>query len=183
MQIPSPIRMRITLPMPVFTDPKLVVVCAARHIRVDFAVLAFWMPHSALFAMTIVFAHFLWSMVRSTWLQRCGKCGKAALGLAVVQRHRRHTHRCRVVVAPLAATLALAYFLWVSGHSGQFSPVCWRYPPPFVCAGNQGRDLACPQRAAFRAPRWIILWMFFTRPIESFLAAGWDWVSMLRSSV
>jgi uncharacterized membrane protein HdeD (DUF308 family) len=80
-----------------------------------FAVLAFWMPHSALFAMTIVFGAF--SLVNG------------AFNLVAAVRQMRQKQRWGwllfsgivgiltgvvVVVAPLAATLALAYFLWVS---------------------------------------------------------------------
>jgi hypothetical protein len=119
-----------------------------------FAVLAFWMPHSALFAMTIVFGAF--SLVNG------------AFNLVAAVRQMRQKQRWGwllfsgivgiltgvvVVVAPLAATLALAYFLWVAWHSGQFSPVCWRYPPPFVCAGKSRARSGLPSAGCFRAPR------------------------------
>jgi hypothetical protein len=120
-----------------------------------FAVLAFWMPHSALFAMTIVFGAF--SLVNG------------AFNLVAAVRQMRQKQRWGwllfsgivgiltgvvVVVAPLAATLALAYFLWAKrGILGNFHRYAGDIRRRSSAPGNQGRDLACPQRAAFRAPR------------------------------
>ena len=140
-----------------------------------FAVLAFWMPHSALFAMTIVFGAF--SLVNG------------AFNLVAAVRQMRQKQRWGwllfsgivgiltgvvVVVAPLAATLAVAYFLWVS-------VAFWA-----IFTGMLEISAAVRLRREIKGEIWlalsgllsvllgaIILWMFFTRPIESFLAAGW----------
>ncbi len=41
-----------------------------------------------------------------------------------------------VLVAPWVATIVLASFYGLAWASGRFSPVCWRYPPPFGCVGK-----------------------------------------------
>ncbi|MFX3545404.1 HdeD family acid-resistance protein [Ralstonia mannitolilytica] len=140
-----------------------------------FAVLAFWMPHSALFAMTIVFGAF--SLVNGVF------------NLVAAVRQIRQKERWGwllfsgivgiltgvvVVVAPVAATLALAYFLWAS-------VAFWA-----IFTGMLEISAAVRLRREIKGEIWlalsgllsvllgaIVLWMFFTRPIESFLAAGW----------
>jgi hypothetical protein len=102
-----------------------------------FAALAFWMPQSALLAMTIMFGAF--SLVNG------------AFNLFAAVRHIQKKERWGwllfsgivgiltgvvVLVAPWVATIVLASFYGLAWASGRFSPVCWRYPPPFGCVGK-----------------------------------------------
>lgn len=150
-----------------------------------FAVLAFWMPHSALFAMTIVFGAF--SLVNG------------AFNLVAAVRQMRQKQRWGwllfsgivgiltgvvVVVAPLAATLALAYFLWVS-------VAFWA-----IFTGMLEISAAVRLRREIKGEIWlalsgllsvllgaIILWMFLPARSNHFWPRAGYWVSMLRSSV
>ena len=75
-------------------------------------------------------------MARSTCLQRCAISRKRALGLAAVQRHCRHTYGRRRPGCSLGRHDSLGFFYGLAWASGRFSPVCWRYPPPFGCVGK-----------------------------------------------
>lgn len=140
-----------------------------------FAALAFWMPQSALFAMTIVFGAF--SLVNG------------AFNLAAAVRHIRQKERWGwllfsgivgvltgiiVVFAPLVATLVMASFLWTGvGFWAIFTGVL-----EISAAVRLRREIKGEIWLAFSgllsiALGAIVLWMFLTRPVESFLAAGW----------
>lgn len=144
-------------------------------LAIAFAVLAFWMPQSALLALTIVFGAFsfvngVFSLIAAVrkirakdrwgWLLFSGIVGIAA-GIVVV-------------ITPFVATVVLAWFLWVS-------VAIWA-----IVTGILEVSTALRLRREIKGEIWlvlsgllsivlgaIVLWMFFTRPIESFLAAGW----------
>ncbi|SLY20899.1 heat resistance membrane protein HdeD-GI [Klebsiella pneumoniae] len=131
-----------------------------------FAALAFWMPQSALLAMTIMFGAF--SLVNGAfnlfaavgWLLFSGIVG---ILTGVV-----------VLVAPWVATIVLASFLWASVGF-------WA-----IFTGVLEISAAVRLRREIKGEIWlalsgllsiilgaIVLWIFFTRPVESFVAAGW----------
>ena len=140
-----------------------------------FAALAFWMPQSALLAMTLVFGAFslvngafnLFAAVRHIqkkehwgWLLFSGIVG---ILTGVV-----------VLVAPWVATMVMASFLWASVGF-------WA-----IFTGVLEISAAVRLRQEIKGEIWlalsgllsiflgaIVLWIFFTRPVESFLAAGW----------
>lgn len=140
-----------------------------------FAVLAFWMPHSALFAMTIVFGAF--SLVNG------------AFNLVAAVRHIQKKERWGwllfsgivgiltgvvVLVAPWVAAMVMASFLWASVGF-------WA-----IFTGVLEISAAVRLRQEIKGEIWlafsgllsivlgaIVLWVFFSRPVESFLAAGW----------
>ena len=140
-----------------------------------FAALAFWMPQSALLAMTLVFGAFslvigafnLVAAVRHIqkkehwgWLLFSGIVG---ILTGVV-----------VLVAPWVATMVMASFLWASVGF-------WA-----IFTGVLEISAAVRLRQEIKGEIWlalsgllsiflgaIVLWIFFTRPVESFLAAGW----------
>ena len=140
-----------------------------------FAALAFWMPQSALLAMTLVFGAFslvngafnLFAAVRHIqkkehwgWLLFSGIVG---ILTGVV-----------VLVAPWVATMVMASFLWASVGF-------WA-----IFTGVLEISAAVRLRQEIKGEIWlalsgllsiilgaIVLWIFFSRPVESFLAAGW----------
>ena len=140
-----------------------------------FAALAFWMPQSALLAMTLVFGAFslvngafnLVAAVRHIqkkehwgWLLFSGIVGILTGGV--------------VLVAPWVATMVMASFLWASVGF-------WA-----IFTGVLEISAAVRLRQEIKGEIWlalsgllsiflgaIVLWIFFTRPVESFLAAGW----------
>lgn len=140
-----------------------------------FAALAFWMPQSALLAMTLVFGAF--SLVNG------------AFNLVAAVRHIQKKERWGwllfsgivgmltgvvVLVAPLVATMVMASFLWASVGF-------WA-----IFTGVLEISAAVRLRQEIKGEIWlafsgllsivlgaIVLWIFFTRPVESFLAAGW----------
>lgn len=140
-----------------------------------FAALAFWMPQSALLAMTIVFGAF--SLVNG------------AFNLVAAVRHIQKKERWGwllfsgivgiltgvvVLVAPWVATIVLASFLWASVGF-------WA-----IFTGVLEISAAVRLRQEIKGEIWlafsgllsivlgaIVLWIFFSRPVESFLAAGW----------
>ena len=140
-----------------------------------FAALAFWMPQSALLAMTLVFGAF--SLVNG------------AFNLVAAVRHIQKKERWGwllfsgivgiltgvvVLVAPWVATMVMASFLWASVGF-------WA-----IFTGVLEISAAVRLRQEIKGEIWlafsgllsivlgaIVLWVFFSRPVESFLAAGW----------
>ena len=140
-----------------------------------FAALAFWMPQSALLAMTLVFGAF--SLVNG------------AFNLVAAVRHIQKKEHWGwllfsgivgiltgvvVLVAPWVATMVMASFLWASVGF-------WA-----IFTGVLEISAAVRLRQEIKGEIWlalsgllsiilgaIVLWIFFTRPVESFLAAGW----------
>lgn len=140
-----------------------------------FAALAFWMPQSALLAMTLVFGAF--SLVNG------------AFNLVAAVRHIQKKERWGwllfsgivgiltgvvVLVAPWVATMVMASFLWASVGF-------WA-----IFTGVLEISAAVRLRQEIKGEIWlafsgllsivlgaIVLWIFFFRPVESFLAAGW----------
>jgi len=140
-----------------------------------FAALAFWMPQSALLAMTLVFGAF--SLVNG------------AFNLVAAVRHIQKKQRWGwllfsgivgiltgvvVLVAPWVATMVMASFLWASVGF-------WA-----IFTGVLEISAAVRLRQEIKGEIWlafsgllsivlgaIVLWIFFSRPVESFLAAGW----------
>jgi len=140
-----------------------------------FAALAFWMPQSALLAMTLVFGAF--SLVNG------------AFNLVAAMRHIQKKERWGwllfsgivgiltgvvVLVAPWVATMVMASFLWASVGF-------WA-----IFTGVLEISAAVRLRQEIKGEIWlafsgllsivlgaIVLWIFFSRPVESFLAAGW----------
>ncbi|UIP95879.1 heat resistance membrane protein HdeD-GI [Acinetobacter johnsonii] len=140
-----------------------------------FAALAFWMPQSALLAMALVFGAF--SLVNG------------AFNLVAAVRHIQKKERWGwllfsgivgiltgvvVLVAPWVATIVLASFLWASVGF-------WA-----IFTGVLEISAAVRLRQEIKGEIWlafsgllsivlgaIVLWIFFSRPVESFLAAGW----------
>ena len=140
-----------------------------------FAALAFWMPQSALLAMTLVFGAF--SLVNG------------AFNLVAAVRHIQKKEHWGwllfsgivgiltgvvVLVAPWVATMVMASFLWASVGF-------WA-----IFTGVLEISAAVRLRREIKGEIWlalsgllsiilgaIVLWIFFSRPVESFLAAGW----------
>ena len=140
-----------------------------------FAALAFWMPQSALLAMTLVFGAF--SLVNG------------AFNLVAAVRHIQKKEHWGwllfsgivgiltgvvVLVAPWVATMVMASFLWASVGF-------WA-----IFTGVLEISAAVRLRQEIKGEIWlalsgllsiflgaIVLWIFFPRPVESFLAAGW----------
>ena len=140
-----------------------------------FAALAFWMPQSALLAMTIMFGAF--SLVNG------------AFNLVAAVRHIQKKEHWGwllfsgivgiltgvvVLVAPWVATMVMASFLWASVGF-------WA-----IFTGVLEISAAVRLRQEIKGEIWlafsgllsiflgaIVLWIFFSRPVESFLAAGW----------
>src|SRR5690606_39077704 len=140
-----------------------------------FAALAFWMPQSALLAMTFVFGAF--SLVNG------------AFNLVAVVCHIQKKERWGwllssgivgiltgvvVLVAPWVATMVMASFLWASVGF-------WA-----IFTGVLEISAAVRLRQEIKGEIWlafsgllsiflgaIVLWIFFSRPVESFLSAGW----------
>ncbi|HDS1514182.1 TPA: HdeD family acid-resistance protein [Stenotrophomonas maltophilia] len=140
-----------------------------------FAAIAFWMPQSALLATTLVFGAF--SLVNG------------AFNLVAAVRHIQKKERWGwllfsgivgmltgvvVLVAPLVATMVMASFLWASVG-------VWA-----IFTGVLEISAAVRLRQEIKGEIWlafsgllsivlgaIVLWIFFSRPAESFLAAGW----------
>ena len=140
-----------------------------------FAALAFWMPQSAMLAMTLVFGAF--SLVNG------------AFNLVAAVRHIQKKERWGwllfsgivgiltgvvVLVAPWVATMVMASFLWASVGF-------WA-----IFTGVLEISAAVRLRQEIKGEIWlafsgllsivlgaIVLWIFFSRPVESFLAAGW----------
>ncbi len=140
-----------------------------------FAALAFWMPQSALLAMTLVFGAF--SLVNG------------AFNLVAAVRHIQKKEHWGwllfsgivgiltgvvVLVAPWVATMVMASFLWASVGF-------WA-----IFTGVLEISAAVRLRQEIKGEIWlafsgllsiflgaIVLWIFFTRPVESFVAAGW----------
>ena len=140
-----------------------------------FAALAFWMPQSALLAMTLAFGAF--SLVNG------------AFNLVAAVRHIQKKERWGwllfsgivgiltgvvVLVAPWVATMVMASFLWASVGF-------WA-----IFTGVLEISAAVRLRQEIKGEIWlafsgllsivlgaIVLWIFFSRPVESFLAAGW----------
>ena len=140
-----------------------------------FAALAFWMPQSALLAMTLVFGAF--SLVNG------------AFNLVAAVRHIQKKEHWGwllfsgivgiltgvvVLVAPWVATMVMASFLWASVGF-------WA-----IFTGVLEISAAVRLRQEIKGEIWLalsgllsiflganVLWIFFTRPVESFLAAGW----------
>ena len=140
-----------------------------------FAALAFWMPQSALLATTLVFGAF--SLVNG------------AFNLVAAVRHIQKKERWGwllfsgivgiltgvvVLVAPWVATMVMASFLWASVG-------VWA-----IFTGVLEISAAVRLRQEIKGEIWlafsgllsivlgaIVLWIFFSRPVESFLAAGW----------
>ena len=140
-----------------------------------FAALAFWMPQSALLPMTLVFGAF--SLVNG------------AFNLVAAVRHIQKKERWGwllfsgivgiltgvvVLVAPWVATMVMASFLWASVGF-------WA-----IFTGVLEISAAVRLRQEIKGEIWlafsgllsivlgaIVLWIFFSRPVESFLAAGW----------
>ncbi|EPL3088546.1 TPA: heat resistance membrane protein HdeD-GI [Pseudomonas aeruginosa] len=140
-----------------------------------FAALAFWMPQSALLAMTLVFGAF--SLVNG------------AFNLVAAVRHIQKKERWGwllfsgivgiltgvvVLIAPWVATMVMASFLWASVGF-------WA-----IFTGVLEISAAVRLRQEIKGEIWlafsgllsivlgaIVLWIFFSRPVESFLAAGW----------
>ncbi|EHI1011551.1 HdeD family acid-resistance protein [Escherichia coli] len=140
-----------------------------------FAALAFWMPQSALLAMTLVFGAF--SLVNG------------AFNLVAAVRHIQKKEHWGwllfsgivgiltgvvVLVAPWVATMVMASFLWASvGFWAIFTGVL-----EISAAVRLRQEIKGEIWLAFSGLLSIILgaivlWIFFSRPVESFLAAGW----------
>ncbi|MCO1987717.1 heat resistance membrane protein HdeD-GI [Pseudomonas aeruginosa] len=140
-----------------------------------FAALAFWMPQSALLAMTLVFGAF--SLVNG------------AFNLVAAVRHIQKKERWGwllfsgivgiltgvvVLVAPWVATMVMASFLWASvGFWAIFTGVL-----EISAAVRLRQEIKGEIWLAFSGLLSIVLgaivwWIFFSRPVESFLAAGW----------
>ncbi|YBI69985.1 HdeD family acid-resistance protein [Klebsiella pneumoniae] len=140
-----------------------------------FAALAFWMPQSALLAMTLVFGAF--SLVNG------------AFNLVAAVRHIQKKEHWGwllfsgivgiltgvvVLVAPWVATMVMASFLWASvGFWAIFTGVL-----EISAAVRLRREIKGEIWLAFSGLLSIflgaiVLWIFFSRPVESFLAAGW----------
>lgn len=140
-----------------------------------FAALAFWMPQSALLAMTLVFGAF--SLVNG------------AFNLVAAVRHIQKKERWGwllfsgivgiltgvvVLVAPWIATIVLASFVWASvGFWAIFTGVLEISAAVRLRREIKGEIWLALSGLLSALLGAIILWMFFTRPIESFLAAGW----------
>ena len=140
-----------------------------------FAALAFWMPQSALLAMTLVFGAF--SLVNG------------AFNLVAAVRHIQKKERWGwllfsgivgiltgvvVLVAPWVATMVMASFLWASvGFWAIFTGVL-----EISAAVRLRQEIKGEIWLAFSGLLSIVLGaivlrIFFSRPVESFLAAGW----------
>ncbi|HBP5462424.1 TPA: heat resistance membrane protein HdeD-GI [Pseudomonas aeruginosa] len=140
-----------------------------------FAALAFWMPQSALLAMTLVFGAF--SLVNG------------AFNLVAAVRHIQKKERWGwllfsgivgiltgvvVLVAPWVATMVMASFLWASvGFWAIFTGVLEISAAVRLRQEIKGEIWLALSGLLSIVLGAIVLWIFFTRPVESFLAAGW----------
>ncbi len=140
-----------------------------------FAALAFWMPQSALLAMTIMFGAF--SLVNG------------AFNLVAAVRHIQKKERWGwllfsgivgilagvvVLVAPWVATMVMASFLWASvGFWAIFTGVLEISAAVRLRQEIKGEIWLAFSGLLSTVLGAIVLWIFFTRPVESFLAAGW----------
>ena len=137
--------------------------------------LAFWMPTQALLAFTLVFGAFSFAdgvlvLIATVYNVRKGErwgwlafSGILGVLTGIV-----------VIVWPLTATLALASFLWAS-------IAVWS-----IFTGAFEIFAAIRLRHEIRGEIWLILsgaisvvlggivvWLFLTKPVETFVAAGW----------
>ncbi|WP_270173825.1 heat resistance membrane protein HdeD-GI [Diaphorobacter sp. ED-3] len=140
-----------------------------------FAALAFWMPQSALLAMTLVFGAF--SLVNG------------AFNLVAAVRHIQKKERWGwllfsgivgiltgvvVLVAPWVATMVMASFLWASvGFWAIFTGVLEISAAVRLRQEIKGEIWLALSGLLSIVLGAIVLWIFFSRPVESFLAAGW----------
>lgn len=140
-----------------------------------FAALAFWMPQSALLAMTLVFGAF--SLVNG------------AFNLVAAVRHIQKKERWGwllfsgivgiltgvvVLVAPWVATMVMASFLWASvGFWAIFTGVLEISAAVRLRQEIKGEIWLAFSGLLSIVLGTIVLWIFFSRPVESFLAAGW----------
>lgn len=140
-----------------------------------FAALAFWMPQSALLAMTLVFGAF--SLVNG------------AFNLVAAVRHIQKKERWGwllfsgivgiltgvvVLVAPWVATMVMASFLWASvGFWAIFTGVLEISAAVRLRQEVKGEIWLAFSGLLSIVLGAIVLWIFFSRPVESFLAAGW----------
>ena len=140
-----------------------------------FAALAFWMPQSALLAMTLVFGAF--SLVNG------------AFNLVAAVRHIQKKEHWGwllfsgivgiltgvvVLVAPWVATMVMASFLWASvGFWAIFTGVLEISAAVRLSQEIQGEIWLAFSGLLSIFLGAIVLWIFFSRPVESFLAAGW----------
>ena len=140
-----------------------------------FAALAFWMPQSALLAMTLVFGAF--SFVNG------------AFNLVAAVRHIKKKERWGwllfsgivgiltgvvVLVAPWVATMVMASFLWASvGFWAIFTGVLEISAAVRLRQEIKGEIWLALSGLLSIVLGAIVLWIFFSRPVESFLAAGW----------
>ena len=140
-----------------------------------FAALAFWMPQSALLAMTIMFGAF--SLVNG------------AFNLVAAVRHIQKKERWGwllfsgivgiltgvvVLIAPWVATMVMASFLWASvGFWAIFTGVLEISAAVRLRQEIKGEIWLALSGLLSTVLGAIVLWIFFTRPVESFLAAGW----------
>lgn len=134
-----------------------------------FAALAFWMPQSALLAMTLVFGAF--SLVNG------------AFNLVAAVRHiQKKSTGAGCCSAALSAYLPASsswlllgsprwswlLFYGLAWGSGRFSPVCWRYPPPFGCVKKSRVKSGLPSVDCSRFSLVLSSCGYFSRPVESF---------------
>ncbi len=140
-----------------------------------FAALAFWMPQSALLAMTLVFGAF--SLVNG------------AFNLVAAVRHIQKKERWGwllfsgivgiltgvvVLVAPWVATMVMASFLWASvGFWAIFTGVLEISAAVRLRQEVKGEIWLAFSGLLSIVLGAIVLWIFFSRPVESFLVAGW----------
>ncbi len=166
-----------------FIDRKLVDFALRGVLALIFAALAFWMPQSALLAMTLVFGAF--SLVNGAFnlVAAVRHIQKRALGLAAVQRHCRHTYRRRRLVA-LGSPRWSWLLLWASVGF-------WA-----IFTGVLEISAAVRLRQEIKGEIWlafsgllsivlgaIVLWIFFpVRSSHSRPQAG-CWASMRQSMV
>lgn len=75
-------------------------------------------------------------MARSTCLQRCAISRKKSAGAGCCSAALSAYLRASSSGCSLGRHDSLSFFYGLAWASGRFSPVCWRYPPPFGCVGK-----------------------------------------------
>jgi uncharacterized membrane protein HdeD (DUF308 family) len=137
--------------------------------------LAFWMPTQALLAFTLVFGAFSFAdgvlvLIAAVYNIREGQrwgwlafSGTLGILTGIV-----------VIVWPLTASLALASFLWASiAFWSIFTGVFEIFAAIRLRHEIRGEIWLILSGAISVVLGGIVIWLFLTRPLETFVAAGW----------